>query len=230
MDLFSLREAEIFEALKQLKGINFVVIGGYAVSAYTLPRFSVDCDLVLRDRKTAENVSETLQKRGFLVAGESEVKGAYEGSFTRLEKTLERGYKASFDLLIGAVYDRRTRSSFSAQWVSAHSKKRRLRGKTFSGSVEARVIGESALIAMKLTSSRKTDLRDVFMLLPQVEDLSFIKKSVNERTDLKDALKRAGSTILSDGFKKNLEGVYGYLDERTYQKHVKVVKDFVKSS
>ena len=46
-DLFQLREKEIFETLRKLKDRNFVLIGGYAVNAYTLPRFSVDCDIVI---------------------------------------------------------------------------------------------------------------------------------------------------------------------------------------
>ena len=48
MDL-QVREQEIFETLRKLRNCNFVIIGGYAVNAYTLPRFSVDCDLVVKD-------------------------------------------------------------------------------------------------------------------------------------------------------------------------------------
>ena len=46
MEKLQLREKEIFETLKRINGIKFVVIGGYAVNPYTIPRFSVDCDLV----------------------------------------------------------------------------------------------------------------------------------------------------------------------------------------
>ena len=51
MDLLQIREKEIFETLKTISEFNFVLIGGYAVNAYALPRFSVDCDIVLRDKK-----------------------------------------------------------------------------------------------------------------------------------------------------------------------------------
>lgn len=67
MDLFSLRESEIFESLGQLKGLNFAAVGGYAVSAYTLPRFSVDCDLVVSDIKVAERIAGILKQRSFSV-------------------------------------------------------------------------------------------------------------------------------------------------------------------
>ncbi|MBW2966658.1 hypothetical protein KY342_06155 [Candidatus Woesearchaeota archaeon] len=46
MDLLQLREKEIFETLKRIKHLKFAVIGGYAASAYALPRFSIDCVLL----------------------------------------------------------------------------------------------------------------------------------------------------------------------------------------
>ena len=49
VDLFQLREKEIFETLKKLKNQKFVLIGGYSVNAYAMPRFSVDCDIVIKD-------------------------------------------------------------------------------------------------------------------------------------------------------------------------------------
>jgi len=60
MENLQLREKEIFETLKKIKNSNFVVIGGYAVNAYTLPRFSVDCDIVIKDRKELEKIEEAL--------------------------------------------------------------------------------------------------------------------------------------------------------------------------
>ena len=42
------REKQILEILQKLPKNEFSLIGGYAVNAYTLPRFSIDCDLVLK--------------------------------------------------------------------------------------------------------------------------------------------------------------------------------------
>jgi len=50
MEPLQLREKEIFKTLKKIRNLKFIVIGGYAVNAYTLPRFSVDCDIVIKDR------------------------------------------------------------------------------------------------------------------------------------------------------------------------------------
>ena len=70
------------------------------MSAYTLPRFSVDCDLVVKDMKIAKRIVGILQKRGFSVVTKSQVESKYEGSFMRLEKIIEGAYKLSFDLLV----------------------------------------------------------------------------------------------------------------------------------
>ena len=56
MEQLQLREKEIFETLKKIKKSNFIVIGGYAVNAYTLPRFSADCDIVIKNRKELEEI------------------------------------------------------------------------------------------------------------------------------------------------------------------------------
>ena len=64
-DLFSIREEEIFKAIKWLKDYEFVLIGGYAVNAYTLPRFSVDCDIVLRDETELRKIEKNLLGIGY---------------------------------------------------------------------------------------------------------------------------------------------------------------------
>jgi len=56
MELLQLREEEIFKTLKALKNLRLVVIGGYAVNAYALPRFSVDCDIVIDDTASMKKI------------------------------------------------------------------------------------------------------------------------------------------------------------------------------
>jgi len=58
MEQLQLREKEIFETLKKIRKNNFVVIGGYAVNAYTLPRFSADCDIVIKDHKELKKIEK----------------------------------------------------------------------------------------------------------------------------------------------------------------------------
>ena len=226
MDALSLREKEIFESLKEIVGLDFVVIGGYAGGAYALPRFSVDCDVVVKNEETAGKIRERLEKRGYSVTAASRTATSYQGSYVRLEKVLESKFRASFDVLVGGVLDRRTAAAFPAEWVFAHSSKRRLKGKTVQEVLELRVIGVDALAAMKLVASRKTDLRDVFMLLPALEDFGEVRKMVAEKTDVKEAVARARRLITSTEFRKNLGGVYGHVDEKTYQKHLNAFERF----
>ena len=61
-NLFPLREKEIFETLKKIKDSEFVLIGGYAVTSYTLPRFSVDCDIVVDDVAYSKKIGKELEK------------------------------------------------------------------------------------------------------------------------------------------------------------------------
>lgn len=225
LDSFSLREAEIFRALKALQGNEFVVIGGYAVNAYALPRFSIDCDIVVKSEAKASQIKKILEKQGYSVMEKQATEGNYGGSFLRLDKTVEKGFKVSFDVLVGEVTDRRTNASFSAEWVFTHSNKKRLKGKTVIGSLELRVINADALTVMKLVASRKADLRDVFMLLPLVKNLGFVKSEVSKKTGFSEAVERAGKTILSKEFKNNLQGVFGYLDEKAFRKSVKAFEE-----
>lgn len=65
MEQLQLREKEIFEILKKIKKCKFVIIGGYAVNAYTLPRFSVDCDIVIKAHDELHRIEKILFDSGY---------------------------------------------------------------------------------------------------------------------------------------------------------------------
>ncbi len=216
--LFGLRESEIFECLQALRGQKFTIIGGYAVNAYALPRFSIDCDIVCETKTGEMRITAMLEKRGFKKTAASE-NAAYHGNFARLEKTLEHGFKASFDILTGSVFDRQSGATFSAQWVFEHSEEKTLRGKTVAKSVKARTISCDGLLAMKIACGRTSDLRDVFMLAPLADNAAEIRREIESRTPLAPAAKKALALFESRQFKNNLEGVFGFVDEKTFQKN-----------
>ena len=60
MELLQLREKEVFDALKKIRNQRFAIIGGYAVNAYALPRFSVDCDIVTENKTETEKITKEL--------------------------------------------------------------------------------------------------------------------------------------------------------------------------
>ncbi len=221
MDPLQLREKEIFEALKKIKACQFAVIGGYAVNAYTLPRFSVDCDIVVGDYSVSRKIGSELDKSGFKVKSG---KGfSYDGRFARYEKQIEKSFSVSVDILIGEVIDRQTGCIYSAQWVFDNSAIMRLRGKTITESLELRIIDMDALIVMKFICARLTDIRDVFMLLPNANDKDWIKEEISKRFDFEKAFNKVKVKITSAQFKNDLQGVFGYVDPKVFEKHKKAI-------
>src|SRR3989344_3262461 len=99
MEKLQLREKEIFETLKKIKDVNFVIIGGYAINPYTLPRFSVDCDLVLNNEDNLKKLSLKLEKNGYIKVDTPKAELPYHGDFMRYEKNIMEDISASFDIL-----------------------------------------------------------------------------------------------------------------------------------
>ena len=99
MEKLQLREKEIFETLKKIKDVNFVIIGGYAVNPYTIPRFSVDCDIVLNNEEDLKKLFSSLERNGYIKIDTPKVELPYHGDFMRYEKNIIKDISASFDIL-----------------------------------------------------------------------------------------------------------------------------------
>lgn len=222
MGQLQLREKEVFETLKRIKNCRFAVIGGYAVNAYTLPRFSVDCDIAVEDNIEAKKIEKELKKEGYKKEDNDSI-NLYHREFARYEKEVYKDFRVSFDILISKVFDRNTKANFSAQWIFENSAIRLLRGKTIAEQLKIRVINADALIAMKSVSCRTADIRDVFMLLPQAKDAGWIKREISKRCNFKDRFEKIKDKIASAEFKNNLQGVYGHIDENMFEKHKKAI-------
>jgi hypothetical protein len=218
MELLQLREKEVFETLKRLKEFKFVMIGGYAVSAYTLPRFSVDCDMVVVDEAELRKIQKTLNGRGY--EKKAPLKISPFSNFERYEKDLGDNFKVSFDVFIGEVFDRQTKVSISAGWILENSGIRSLKGKTIFEELRLRIINVDALFIMKMISCRSTDIRDIFMLAQNINDKSFIKHEVSSRYSFNNRLEKVKEKITSKGFKDGLQGIYGIIDDQIFEKSV----------
>lgn len=224
-DLFSLREKEIFHAIAELKDCDFVIIGGYAVNAYALPRFSVDCDIVIKDEVELERIEKILLSQGYSKEC-SAADCSYSGSFFRFEKYLGDNIAVSIDVLIRAVTDRMTGAIFSADWVFENSKMRVLKGKTMVSEIKARIINIDALLVMKIVSCRPTDIRDVFMMLPNANDTKWIQAEIGLRYRFQDRIEKIIEKVSSPQFRDGLAGVYSSFDPKIFEKHRKAVVDF----
>jgi hypothetical protein len=222
-----IREKEIFETLKRLRHLDFVLIGGYAVNAYALPRFSVDCDLVVKTKEEAEKIEKELLKLGYLENKDTEKvpKVNYHGNFKRYEKKIGMGFLVSMDLLIHEVSERQTKSIFSAEWVFENSKIRILRGKTIVEELKLRIINIDALFAMKMSSCRLTDIRDIFILVSNIENKKWIKEEISKRYSFEDRFEKVKKVILSKQFKDSLQGVFGLIDNKIFERNKKLILD-----
>src|SRR3989344_8444155 len=221
MDMLQLREKEIFETLKKIRNFKFVVIGGYAVNAYTLPRFSVDCDIVVEEGSQIKGIEDELNAIGYLKEKTDFINLPYHKEFRRYEKEIAKNFRVSIDLMIKNVSDRKTHALFSAEWIFKNSSLRLLKGKTIAEELRLRIISLDALIVTKIVSCRSTDIRDVFMLMPQASNAEWIKEEVAKRCEFNERFETVRDKITSAEFKDNLQGVYGKIDEKVFEKHKK---------
>lgn len=222
-NLFPLREKEIFETLKRIKDLDFVLIGGYAVTSYTLPRFSVDCDIVVRDKKELKKIEEKLIEFGYKKEKIDKTKLLYYGDFERFEKLLDNNFIVSIDILFNEVSDRQTGIAFSADWVFGNSEIKTIQGKTITEELKLRVANPDALVVMKISSCRINDIRDVFMLAPNIKNKNWIKKEISKKYNFNERFSRIKEKITSKQFKDSLQGVYGIIDDKVFDKHKKAV-------
>lgn len=218
------REKEILLTLEKIKSCDFVIIGGYAVNTHTQPRFSVDCDIVVKNKEEALKIKHLLIKEGYM---EKEVNPniPYAGSFLCMVKKVE-GFSVPFDIMIGCVVDRNTKSRFMAELIFENSEIKKLRGKVYPFEIELRVAKSEILMVMKLAASRKSDLRDVFMLLERDIDLERSLLMI-KKYNLKTNFEKFKEFVNSKDFKDNLHGVFGKIDEKVFSKILTKINNIV---
>lgn len=194
------RENEILRMLKRLveEKLDFVVVGGYAVSGLARHRFSVDCDIVISKREL-EKFEKTLKKEGF----ERHVRKTgfderYGGEFISYKKEVS-GLPVTIDLLVRSLVCRATEASWSFDHIKKHSIEAVITGTETS--VGCRIPEKELLIAFKIHSARRTDIRDLIMLR-EGSDLQKILKHL--RKGKTSALKSQISKIIEALDDKNL--------------------------
>lgn len=221
--IFEEREKLVFELLEKLRSIDFVLIGGYAINAYTLPRFSVDCDLVVKTKKDAEKIASVLKENGFRERKEAEK--AYSGKFKSLENSSKP--KVTFDILYGEVLDRKSGEKISADLLFKHSSVRTVFGKGSPVRIECRVADPEMLVVMKMLSARKADIRDVFMLHSIKLGETKLEELFKEVRPPKESVEEVRKTIQLKQFRDSLAGVYGKIQQAefnsTYSKVLRTI-------
>ena len=162
------REKEILRILETIypQRDKFTLIGGYAVDAYSpLPRYSVDCDLVV-SKSDFLKFSDIFGQNGF-----KEKSKIYLNELDGLEtwkfKKSANDEIVSIELLLDGVKCRQTEAIWTEKEVRPSASDRKVVG--VSDSVASNVVSKELLLAMKLHSGRDADLRDAIMLIDSVD-------------------------------------------------------------
>lgn len=212
--MFEEREKQMFSLLEEAnKKLEFVLIGGYAINSYTLPRFSVDCDVVVKNAKEMKKFEEFLEKNNFKQRAKGKVT-AYKGDFVSLIKKPEI---ITFDILSQSIEDRQSGTIIPAKTIFQYSSIRTIFGKGSPIQIKIRVADAEMLFIMKAITGRTTDIRDIFMLASTKLDSKKIIKIRKEILPQKQHLEKVIQIIESKDFKNSLQGVYGKLPEKQFE-------------
>lgn len=207
------REKLCIELMRKLPR-RFILIGGYATSAFEFPRFSVDLDLVVKqeDLKEFETV---LQREGFkLVQETGEFSEVYKGRFIRFEKKVNT-LPVRVDLLVDMVQSRQTNVAYSFDYLWKNSEVRRVVGSGVKENAEARVARREMLVALKTNSMRKADQRDIILLCNGVLDISLVLKHLERapRDRILGHIDIVLETLGHPRSKASIKGVFGISDD-----------------
>ncbi|MBI4454259.1 hypothetical protein HY636_06465 [Candidatus Woesearchaeota archaeon] len=222
--MLELREKEILLTLEKIKSCEFVIIGGYAVNTYTQPRFSVDCDIVVKNKEEALKIKQLLMKEGY-AQKEVNLNIPYASDFLCMIKRVD-DFSVPFDIMIGSVIDRNTKSRFMAALIFENSEIKKLKGKINPIEIELKIAKPEILMIMKLAASRTSDLRDIFMLLEGNIELERCLLMIKEY-NLKASFEKFREFVNSKSFKDNLHGVFGKIDEKVFNKILRKINNIV---
>lgn len=158
---------EVFEEM-ETSGIEFVLVGGYAVSQFDT-RFFTDLDLVVAADER-EAVVSYLEERGFERTDELTV----PSENTELDRQVEQyerseglPHPVGVGILVNGLGCRQNGAEWSFGYLREHSTTTTISGGTRV--TTARAAAGEVLVATKLRSGRKTDLGDVLAMLPSVD-------------------------------------------------------------
>jgi len=202
------RENEILKTIKSMieARLDFIVVGGYAVSALARHRFSVDCDIVI-SKNRLEKFESILEREGFERHVErTGFDETYAGEFVSYKKEVT-GLPVTVDLLVNSLVCRATEASWSYDYIKKHSVDANIPG--LEASVRCRIPEKELLIAFKIHSGRRADMRDIVMLREKADlekILSHLRRGNIEA--LKDQISKITAALDDKNLLDSLKGVF----------------------
>lgn len=199
------REEEIIRTLSSLLG-GFILIGGYATSALSAHRFSVDCDIVV-SRKEVKEFRSQLRREGYSKKkATTRFDKIYGGSVEIYNKKVESG-RVSVDLFVDSVTSRKTGAAWSYEYTRSNSSRTTISG--VRGSASVLVPSKELLMAMKIHSGRDADIRDIAMLCEDINWESVAKHAARgEKTVLLNMLTDIISKMAGEQFTSSLKAAF----------------------
>jgi len=196
---------ELLEELAQA-GHEYVLVGGYAVSAFNA-RFSTDLDIVVASDSKAE-FAEFLERRDFEKTDSHAKEWFYDTEVIEYEKRLTPQQPIGFDMLVNGLGCRQTEAQWSFDYLYDHSHQQEVSGGTVT--TTARVIDGAVLVAAKLHSGRETDLRDVLAVAEEI-DLEDVTPHLwrGDEAALQEQLERGLEVLQSDDLKHGYRSDFG---------------------
>ena len=196
------REKEVLRLIDIFKesNLNFIIIGGYAVSTYK-KRFSVDLDIVIKEGDLVK-FEELLEKQGYSMGYEKKIALLYGENFKRFSKKMNN-LPVDVDLLINGLVSRTTDATWSFNNIEKNSQKRKL------DDLELLIPIKELLISMKMHSGRLSDLRDIVALMPC--DYKRLKEFllIGNLDSLKELIKKYLLFLEKPQFDDSFKGIFG---------------------
>ena len=217
------REQEVIKLLILFleQDLDFIVVGGYAISTYK-KRFSVDLDIVVRE-KDLEKFFKLLEEGDYSLHYEKNIDLLYGEDFKRFVKKI-KNLPVSIDLLINGVVSRTTNATWSFDYVKKHSVKRKL------NNIEFLMPEKELLISMKFHSGRLSDIRDVVALMPC--DKGKLKQHLlkGDTKKLKQLMKKQAAFLDKPQFDDSFKGIFGVhvYNEKDVQTAKKLIGDLLR--
>lgn len=205
---FENRSGALVELLDELDetGLNYVLVGGYAVSSFDT-RFSTDLDVVV-GTEDKETFVTFLEGRGFEKTDAHRKDWVYATEVIEYQKHLAPRQPIGFDLLVNGLGCRQTNAQWSYDYLEEYSHKREVSSGTTA--TTARTIDGAVLVAAKLHSGRETDLRDVLAVAEEI-DLDDVTPHLyrGDESALRDQLERNVGFLDTDELRHGFQSDFG---------------------
>lgn len=211
------RERLSFALLHALERHEAVLVGGYAVSAYGPPRFSLDLDLVTPPA-AVPGIREVVRAAGLARVRAWEGGATFAGRAERWARGKEP-LPLAVDLLVDGISDRVSGASHPYAAIRRGALRRVVRGLDPSSEARFLVASPEVLVALKLESARLVDLRDLAVLAGAGVDAKAVAAFLREvRPDILDAhLDALSAALARRDYEDSLKGVYMF-DARAFRR------------